>query len=90
MRTKVYNAISTWAGTPTWHTGERLDEGRFKAAVSLVVLTVGLNVERCDFEGALREYAGEASGDLEASIQTYTDRAMSIIEGARDKERVTH
>jgi len=79
MVNKVYNAISVWASAPTWHTGQHLDEGRFKAAISLVVLTVGTDVQRSDFEGALRRYAaGETSG-LEQAIQEYTDRAMEII-----------
>lgn len=80
MVNKVYNAISVWASAPTWHTGQHLDEGRFKAAISLVVLTVGTDVQRADFEGALRRYASDDSTGLESAIQEYTDRAMEIIE----------
>jgi len=84
MEDDIYEAIAGWAKIPTWYTSHALDEGRFKEAMRNLVEECGTNIDRNEFENALRRHAKETlpllgPGPQEKDIQRYTDWAMKFL-----------
>ena len=82
---QIYEAISDWAGVPTWYTSHPLDENRFNSAIENIIATVGAEITRAQFEEALRRHATNNPPILghptswDSLIVEYTEKAMTIV-----------
>jgi len=86
MEDKIYEAIQGWAGMPTWYTTHALDERRFNEAIANMIETVGVDIQREQFETALMRYATNTPAMLGTPkewgsvVSGFTEKAMTIIE----------
>tara|TARA_R110002049_G_scaffold285233_1_gene466031 strand:+ start:2756 stop:3034 length:279 start_codon:yes stop_codon:yes gene_type:complete len=82
---QIYEAISGWAGVPTWYTSHPLDEKRFNSAIHTLIETVGTDITHAQFEEALRRHVSNNPPTLgeptewDKLIDQYSDKAMAII-----------
>lgn len=92
MEDKVYDAIKSWAGIYTWHTGHPLDNRRFHEAITKLYYEVGASVDESTLREALQRHnennpVGLGGKPSEQKIDEFTKRAVTILEYLDDEGR---